>query len=188
MGAGGDCDGRRVRCRLCLSLAGLSDHKHTRTRHTNKHTPSDLAAADKLEQRKLAERAHKEAAKAERTKHKEDKEEERRATSAAARLGRAFFHPDSKRTHKEERVRASSDVDQLEGGKGGRIRGGVSVRAKGKNHRNRRSNDLSPLPHRPLQTTTHSTPPRSLPPTHFHPSAERRRRATRRPTTTRARP
>lgn len=67
-------------------------------------TPLPGARADKLEQTKLAERAHKEAAKQERDKAKAAKEEERLAKAAAERLERAYFHPDAKRTHKDERV------------------------------------------------------------------------------------
>ncbi|GBF94763.1 hypothetical protein Rsub_07646 [Raphidocelis subcapitata] len=68
-----------------------------------KHLPAEAPHKDKLEQRKLAERAVKEAAKAERDKQKATKEEERLAKATAERLDRAYFHPDCKRAARDER-------------------------------------------------------------------------------------
>ncbi|KAI8467708.1 MAG: hypothetical protein J3K34DRAFT_30718 [Monoraphidium minutum] len=80
----------------------------------NKHV-QEPPHKDKLEQTKLAERAHKEASKAEREKHKADKEEERLAKAAAERMERAYFHPDAKRTQKEERKARDKEAHEATG-------------------------------------------------------------------------
>ncbi|KIZ07163.1 hypothetical protein MNEG_0792 [Monoraphidium neglectum] len=81
----------------------------------NKHLPKEATHKDKLEQTKLAERAQKEAAKAEREKHKVEKEEERLAKAAAERIDRAYFHPDSKRTQKDERKHRDKEAHEATG-------------------------------------------------------------------------
>jgi hypothetical protein len=71
----------------------------------DKHVPSEPAHKDKLLERKLQAQAHREASKQEKQEKKAAKEEERLAKAAAERLDRAYFHPDSKRAAKDERVR-----------------------------------------------------------------------------------